>query len=115
LRTPWNHFMDLQVTHEIKFKIGERKQSVQLIATMFNVLNLLNNNWGNVRFVTNVNNYNVPMLGFATDANKVAPGGAGYIPTYNFLKYPDNNSNQYYTIDPINSRWQMQFGLKYNF
>jgi len=115
LRTPWNHFMDMQVTHEIKFKIRQRKQSIQLIATMFNVLNLLNNDWGKVRFVTNVNNYNVPLLGFATDANKVAPGGTGYIPTYNFLKYPDNNNSQYYTVDPINSRWQLQFGLKYNF
>ncbi len=115
LRTPWNHFMDMQITHEIKFQIGQRKQSVQLIATMFNVLNLLSNDWGKVRFVTNVNNYNVPMLGFAADANKVAPGGTGYIPTYNFMKYPDNNNSQYYTVDPINSRWQLQFGLKYNF
>ncbi len=115
LRTPWNHFMDLQITHEIKFKVGQRKQSVQLLATMFNVLNLLSQNWGKVYFVTNVNNYAIPLLGFANDANKVAPGGTGYIPTYNFMKYPDNNSNQYYTVDPINSRWQMQFGLKYNF
>ncbi len=115
LRTPWNHFMDMQVTHEIKFQIGQRKQSVQLIATMFNVLNMLSKDWGKVRFVTNVNNYNVPLLGFANDANKVAPGGTGYIPTYNFMKYPDNNNSQYYTVDPINSRWQVQFGLKYNF
>ncbi len=114
-RTPWNHFMDLQLTHEIKFKMGQRKQSIQLIATMFNVLNMLSSEWGKVRFVTNVNNYNVPLLAFATDANKVAPGGTGYISTYNFMKYPDNNNNQYYTVDPINSRWQMQFGLKYNF
>ncbi|MCE1198609.1 MAG: carboxypeptidase regulatory-like domain-containing protein [Marinilabiliales bacterium] len=115
LRTPWNHFVDLQMTHEFKFKIGQRQQSIQLLATVFNFLNLLSNNWGKVYFITNVNNYTIPMLAFANDANKVAPGSTGYIPTFNFLKYPDNNNSQYYTVDPVNSRWQIQLGLKYNF
>ena len=115
LRTPWNHFVDLQLTHEIKFEVAKRKQSVQLIATIFNVPNLINKNWGKVYFVTNINNYTIPMLQFANDANKLAPGSTGYISTFNFLKYPDNNNNQYYTVDPINSRTQIQFGLKYNF
>ena len=55
------------------------------------------------------------MLQFANDANKLAPGSTGYISTFNFLKYPDNNNNQYYTVDPINSSAQIQFGIKYNF
>ncbi len=115
LRTPWNHFIDMQLTHEFKFKVGKRNQSVQLMATIFNVANLISKNWGKIYFVTNVNNYTIPMLQFVNDANKVAPGATGYISTFNFLKYPDNNNNQYYTVDPINSRWQAQLGLKYNF
>ena len=115
LRTPWNHFVDLQFTHEIKFDVAKRKQSIQLIATIFNVPNLINKNWGKVYFVTNVNNYTIPMLQFVNDANKQAPGTNGYVSTFNFLKYPDNNNKQYYTVDPINSRTQIQFGLKYNF
>lgn len=115
LRTPWNHFVDMQITHEIKFNAGKRKQSVQLMATIFNVPNLISKNWGKVYFVTNVNNYTVPLLQFVNDANKLAPGANGYVSTFNFLKYPDNNNNQYYTVDPVNSRWQAQLGLKYNF
>jgi len=79
-------------------------------------LNLLNNNWGHVTFVTNLNNYTVNFLQFVKDANGVAPGkpSSGYIPTFNFVK-PTGINNQYYTLDPINSRWQGQLGVKFNF
>jgi hypothetical protein len=55
---------------------------------VFNVLNLLNNNWGHVYFLfTNVNNYNVNLLTFAKDAKalrQVKPS-SGYLPTYNLI------------------------------
>jgi hypothetical protein len=115
LRTPWNHTLDLKLLHEFKFKGSNKQQSIVVSFDLFNVLNLLNNSWGHINFVTNVNNYTVNFLKFVKDANGKAAGSpaSGYIPTFQYQK-PTSNG-QYYTVDPINSRWQGQFGIKYNF
>jgi hypothetical protein len=115
LHTPWNHELDMKLMHE--FKLGKlKKQSIQLSFDMFNLLNLINNDWGHIYFVTNVNNYTVNLLTFVKDANNVAVGkpSSGYLPTYNFNR-PTGLSGHYYTVDPLNSRWQGQFGIKYSF
>ena len=115
LRTPWNHEIDLKLMHEFKFG-KDNARSLQISMDVFNVLNLLNNSWGHVFFVTNVNNYNVNLLTFAKDVNGIAPSkpSSGYLPTYNFNK-PTGLNNHYYTVDPLNSRFQAQLGIKYNF
>lgn len=102
LHTPWNHNLDLKLMHEFKFKNGK---SLQFSFDVMNVLNLLNNDWGHITFVTNTNNYTVPFMKFVNTA--------GNTPTFNFVKPTANG--QYYTVDPINSRWQGQLGLKFNF
>jgi hypothetical protein len=115
LRTPWNHELDMKLMHE--FKVGkEKKQSFQLSFDVFNVLNLLSNDWGHIFFVTNVNNYTVNLLTFVADANNVAPGKptSGYLPTFNFIR-PTGLNGHYYTVDPLNSRWQGQLGVKFIF
>ncbi len=116
LRTPWNHELDLKLMHEFKLSKTNKSQSLQISFDVFNVLNLLNNDWGHITFVTNVNNYTVNLLSFVKDANGVAPGkpSSGYQPTFNFNRPTGLNGN-YYTVDPINSRWQGQLGVKYNF
>jgi len=116
LRTPWNHDLDLKLMHEFKLSKTNKYQSLQISFDVFNVLNLLNNDWGHITFVTNVNNYTVNLLTFAKDANGVAAGkpSSGYLPTFTFNKPTGLNGN-YYTVDPINSRWQGQVGIKYNF
>lgn len=114
LRTPWNHELDLKLMHEFKFG---KSQSIQLSLDVFNVLNLINSDWGHITFVTNVNNYTVNMLTFAKDpSNGIAIGkpSSGYLPAFTFNK-PTGLNNHYYTVDPLNSRWQGQFGIKYNF
>lgn len=114
LRTPWNHELDMKLMHTWNFKVSKaRTNSLQLSMDIFNVLNLLNHDWGHQYFVTNVNNYTVNFLTAVTDANGTTPGKANYVPTYNYVKPPFNG--QYYTVDPISSRWQMQLGVKYNF
>jgi len=116
LRTLWNHELDMKIMHEFKLSKTNKSQSLQVSFDVFNVLNLLNNDWGHVTFVTNLNNYTVNFLQFVNDANGIKPGApsTGYIPTFNFVK-PTGLNNHYYTIDPINSRWQGQLGIKYNF
>ncbi len=115
LHTPWNHELDFKLMHEFKFG-KNNAESVQFSFDMFNVLNLINNDWGHVYFVTNVNNYTVNLLTFTKDANGVAPGkpSSGYVPTFNFIS-PKGLDNHYYTVDPLNSRFQGQFGVKYIF
>lgn len=116
LRTPWNHELDLKIMHEFKLSKTNGKKTLQISLDLFNVLNLINNEWGHINFVTNANNYTANLLTFAKDANGVAPGkpSSGYQPTFTFNK-PTGLDGQYYTVDPINSRWQGQFGIKYNF
>lgn len=116
LRTPWNHELDLKLMHEFKLSKTNNKKTLQLSLDIFNVLNLINSDWGHITFVTNVNNYTVNLLTFAKDANGVSPGkpSSGYLPSFTFNK-PTGLDGHYYTVDPINSRWQGQFGVKYNF
>lgn len=116
LRTPWNHELDMKLMHEFKLSKKDKSKSLQISFDVFNVLNLLNNDWGRITFVTNVNNYTVNLLNFAKDANGVSPAkpSSGYLPTFNFKK-PTGVNNKYYTVDPINSRWQGQLGVKFNF
>ncbi|MBN8836669.1 MAG: TonB-dependent receptor [Sphingobacteriia bacterium] len=119
LRTPWNHNLDMKLMHEFKLSKSHKSQSIQVSLDVFNVLNLINNDWGHINFVTNVNNYTVNFLKFVNDANGKAPGApsTGYIPTFNFLNPSGavGSAGHYYTADPINSRWQGQLGVKYNF
>lgn len=131
LRTPWNHELDLKLMHEFKLSKTNKSKSLQISLDIFNVLNLINNSWGHITFVTNVNNYTVNLLNFvgynldATGKPIATPAGttstvaagkpsSGYIPTFTYNKPTGLNGN-YYTVDPINSRWQGQVGVKFNF
>ena len=116
LRTPGNSDLDMKIMHEFKLNKKNPSQTLQLSFDVLNVLNLLNNSWGHVSFVTNLNNYTVNFLKFVSDAGGKNPGApaSGYQPTFNFVK-PVGVAGHYYTLDPINSRWQGQFGIKYNF
>ena len=116
LRTPWNHELDMKLMHTFKLSKTNNQHTLQVSFDVFNVLNLINNDWGHIRFVTNTNNYTISFLNFATDANGKKPGApaTGYNPTFNFVP-PTGINNEYYTVDPINSRWQGQLGVKYTF
>ncbi|MDN3656702.1 TonB-dependent receptor [Ferruginibacter paludis] len=115
LRTPWNHDLDMKLMHEFRLSKTNKFKSLQLSLDIFNVLNLINSDWGHVTFVTNLNNYTVNFLQFVSDGtHKVGAPATGYVPSFNFVR-PTGVNNHYYTVDPLNSRWQGQFGIKYNF
>jgi len=116
MRTPWNQELDMKLMHEFRLSKTDKSKALQISFDVFNVLNLINNSWGHITFVTNVNNYTVNMLQFVKDANGIAPAkpSSGYTPTFNFVKPTGLNGN-YYTVDPLNSRWQGQLGIKFIF
>jgi hypothetical protein len=124
LRTPWNHELDMKLMHEFKLSKTDKNKTLQISFDVFNVLNLLNNGWGHITFVTNANNYTVNLLSFAVDPNNtnasnpngipVGKPASGYQPAFTFNK-PTGLNGHYYTVDPISSRWQGQLGVKFNF
>jgi hypothetical protein len=116
LRTPWNHELDMKLMHEFKLSKKDPTKTIQISFDVFNLLNLISNSSGHITFVTNVNNYTVNLLQFTNDATGLAPAkpSSGYMPTFRFIK-PTGINGQYYTVDPINSRWQGQLGVKFNF
>lgn len=98
-RTPWNHQVDAKIVFEQKIF----KSKIELSIDIFNFGNLLNKNWGAQHFVPNINNSGYALL----DLKSIISGQ----PVYQF----NNPQGKPWQIDPINSKWQAQFGINYNF
>jgi Carboxypeptidase regulatory-like domain len=109
------HDLDMKLVHEIKFG-KTKKQNIQLTADIFNVLNLVNPNWGTVLFVANTNNYTVPLFYAAKDAAGNAyrgtPTSADYSPN---LTFRNPKETDIYTQDDIKASWRIQLGMRYGF
>ena len=98
-RTPWNHQIDAKIVFEQKIF----KNKIEFSLDIFNFGNLLNRNWGAQHFVPNINNSGYALLDFI----KIDVGQ----PVYQF----NNPQGKPWQIDPINSKWQAQFGVIYTF
>jgi len=70
---------------------------------VFNVLNLVNRNWGKLVYVPNVVNSSFSLLNFRGIENNE--------PTYQF----NITDNTPWVVDTENSRWKAQFGITYSF
>jgi len=104
-RTPWNHSVDLRLSQDIRFPGAKNDHNLQLTLDVVNFGNLLNKNWGKYYFVPNLNNQNVYLMAYR------AGRAVGGIPTFSFDPLPSTP----YQIDDLQSRWQMQLGLRYSF
>ncbi len=100
-RTPWNNTLDLRFLHEFKIK---GRQSIQISYDVINFLNLLDKRLGYSYFSPNTFN-STASIGL-TPANNPATGD----PTFTWAAPAAP-----YSIDPLASRWQMQFGARYTF
>ncbi len=98
-RTPWNHQVDAKIVFEQKIF----KNKIEFSLDIFNFGNLLNKNWGAQNFVPNISNSGYALLDFKSIV-------AGQ-PVYQF----NNPQGKPWQIDPINSKWQAQFGVTYSF
>jgi hypothetical protein len=106
-RTPWNVQADLHLAQE--FHIPSLKtQYITITADIINFTNLLNGNWGRQYFSPNTFN-STASVGLTPALYPPAQGKEGY-PVYNFA-----NPGKPYSIDYLNSRYQMQLGMRYTF
>jgi hypothetical protein len=97
--SPWYGRWDMRVIEEFSLKNGH---NIQISYDILNLLNLFSSKWG-VREVATFTGLAQP-IGVTVD-------GQG-VPTYSF----DTSQKQAVFNDlSLNSRWQMQLGLRYNF
>jgi hypothetical protein len=97
-RGPWNHKLDMRAAFELPTLDG---QSVELIADVFNVLNLVNSDWGKVMFVSENDQNLLELEGFDPDAQR-------HIYSVN----EDFGDETPFGFVP--RQWQVQLGLRYN-
>ena len=104
-RTPWNHRADLRLSQDIRVDQKATPHNLQLTIDILNVSNLLNRSWGKFYFVPNLNNQNVYPLAYRSGR------GIGSTPNFSF----DPSAGTPYQVDDLQSRWQLQAGLRYTF
>ena len=104
-RTPWNHRADFRLTQDIRVDNSATPHNLQFTLDILNLTNLLNNQWGKFYFVPNLNNQNVYALAYRSGR---AVGGT---PNFSF----DPVLGTPYQVDDLQSRWQMQAGLRFTF
>jgi hypothetical protein len=95
-RTPWSTTLDAKLTHNIN--LG--KNVLQLTADVFNLTNLLNNDWGQTYFISNSFN-STSSVGLAKGTGEV----------FTFTK----PTQKPYSVDQIGSKWQVQLGARFSF
>ncbi len=103
-RAPWSHILDLKVLQDFSIKFGEKSHTLQASFDIFNFTNLINKNWGVVKYAPNFGEVGL----LRTESNGVAP-------VYSFNPTVVENI---FSIDDSgieSSRWQMQVGLRYTF
>ncbi len=109
-RLPFTHIVDAKIQQDVTIKAGARKYSFQITFDVFNLTNLVNNEWGRQYFA----NFDaVQVLQFV--GYTATP--AANTPQYRFTPIPANKpwivSDG---VTPFNSsRWSGQLGLRFNF
>lgn len=109
-RTPWVHTFDLKLTHEYYVgKQGGPKNTIQFIADIVNVGNLINSTWGVRKTQYNTINQGRILKLESIDSNNV--------PTYSFVKAKDGSyfSDPYDYNYSIGETWKLQLGVRYIF
>jgi len=116
-REPWTNFLDFRINQEIQTFGG---QKLEITASMFNVLNFLNEDWG-LRQGVSFNNYQAVKIEGYVDQDFINGRGSGLAtsddigkPIVNFDPEDVTDDEMYNTFD-LSSRWQMQIGLRYSF
>jgi hypothetical protein len=116
-REEWTSFLDFKVSQEVQTFSG---QSVEFSASMINVLNFINDEWG-VRQGVSFNNH--PAVDFwqyvDQDFINDNPGlgltNADLDKPVVFFDPAEQEDDNKFNVSDFGSRWQMQFTVRYNF
>ncbi|AWX44258.1 hypothetical protein HME9304_01258 [Flagellimonas maritima] len=107
-RGPWSHIVDLKFLQDFSFNIGSKKHTLQLSADIFNFTNLLNKDWGRLKFID-------------SEVSPLTTISNGDTPTFNLntgavnLDGTPNNVVEFDDEGIQSSRWQAQLGIRYIF
>ena len=104
-KLPWVDRLDMKVVQDLFSKIGSTRHTLQFTADIYNVINLINNDWG-IRKINTLPN-NSPLT--------VASVTAG-VPTFRLNTF--NNAPVTKTFQnnvSTSTTWAIQLGLRYSF
>lgn len=99
---PWHHSLDLHIAQDLPI----RNSSVQLTFDLLNLVNLFDEDSGNLRYVA-FNSIEILEVEGVTD------DGRPIYNLYNVVTDPENNS--IYDTHNINSRWRAKIGIRWSF
>ncbi len=109
---PWANKVDLKIQQDFFVNVAGKRNTIQLSLDILNVGNLLNKNWGIVKYY---NQNNILVMTNSTTAPVVTAGGT-VVPTYRLNPY--NNAmitNTFTNNVGYSSTYSMQFGIRYIF
>ncbi len=97
-REPWSEQIDLRLSQEVPSIMGHK---FEITLDILNVANLINGDWGHLKYVPNQSDALLRLTSFDAATNKLK------------VTYSDK-------VDPLQkdnllSRWQMQLGVRYTF
>ena len=103
---PFISRLDINVTQDVKVKVGKDKHTVKVSLDLINAGNYLNRDWGAVKIPTVTNFLKYEGL-----------GADGKTPAFSFpyLTGTTPYTQPFQNSTGIGSRWQMQLGVKYLF
>jgi hypothetical protein len=101
-RNPWVNRLDANLRVSL-YALGGGAHNFTLVWDVFNVLNLLNGDWGQNKTIVGFSDDILRTVGYDTANDRPIYRYAGPTPTSKF------------TFSNTLSRWRMQFGLRYDF
>ena len=104
---PYSAIFDLSIKQNVGVNIGGSLHRFELSADIFNIGNLINNNWGTNYIVRGFNNYYdlYQFEGYEND---------GTTPQFTYRDEGETGVERF-NITGTSSRWRMQFGVRYKF
>jgi hypothetical protein len=110
-KLPWRNQIDVKILQDIFTNVGGKRNSLQVSLDIFNLGNLLNNNWGRVQTTTFNNSAILEPVASPTTAT-------GTRPTFRLSR--DNVTSQLLNTTfrdavSLSSTYYMQLGLRYTF
>ncbi len=101
--TPWEHVIDARIAQDIYFTAAGKRHTLEVSFDIFNLTNLINNEWGRQYSVGN-QAYTV-LTSLNRTSGPVVSQGKGYNFTIGQTPWSTN----------FGSRWQGQLGIRYTF